>query len=324
MLCGEYAVLDGAPAISMAVNRRARASIAVDTTNDAEFSTVRASGYTEHTGRFRKYGDQIEWQEGQEHFAIIDSLWRAADVVDSSPVLINLDSSEFIDSNTRRKLGIGSSAAISVALCAAMRQSADIAHIVLLAQRAHVDLQGGVGSGIDIACSLHGGLIEYHMDGASVMSLAWPDGLRYRLLWSGVAASTRQKLLQLDAAVSKPSRVRLASASESMAAAWRTGSAERIVSEYSHYIDSLREFSIDHGLGIFDAGHEEISRAANAVELAYKPCGAGGGDIGILFGTNDLALDAFVDQLATQFTLVECQLSQTGVVMEAMKENKNE
>jgi len=40
-----------------------------------------------------------------------------------------------------------------------------------VAQRAHADLQGGAGSGVDIACSLTGGLIEYRMEaGGTVLS----------------------------------------------------------------------------------------------------------------------------------------------------------
>jgi len=43
VLSGEYAVLDGAPAIVMAVNRRARAALA---DVDGRVSQVRAPGYT--------------------------------------------------------------------------------------------------------------------------------------------------------------------------------------------------------------------------------------------------------------------------------------
>ena len=312
VLSGEYAVLDGAPAICMAIERRA---LVVMTVIDDEFSTVRAAAYTDEIGRFRAADGVLHWQHGREIFAIVDSVSRIADVTLAS-LNIDLDSSEFIDAATGQKIGIGSSAAITVALMAAATGTVDSAKIAILAQRAHADLQGGVGSGVDIACSLNGGLIEYRIEGASVAALTWPEGLHYRLVWTGRAASTRDKLSKLDTAISKPSRVRLAGASERMALAWRSFDAARIISEYRFYNESLLEFSVDHDLGILDAGHAELQQAASADNLVYKPCGAGGGDIGIVFGTNELQLDTFAKRLASRFTVLDWRLSETGAVIE--------
>lgn len=307
MLSGEYAVLDGAPAICMAVNQRARAVI---TATDGDVSRVVASGYSDAVGRFQLRDGHVKWLDGREIFSVVDSVYRAAEVAEFPACLIDLDTSEFIDSETRRKIGIGSSAAITIALSAAIKRSTDVATI---ARRAHAELQYGAGSGVDIACGLTGGLIEYRMEGASTMSLAWPDGLLYRILWTGVAASTRGKLAQLEATVSLPSRVRLVGESEMMAAAWRGGDAVQIVNGYREYIRQLREFSADHDLGIFDAGHDELWRAAKAEQLTYKPCGAGGGDIGILLGWESAALDAFVANNTSNCTVLDCELGPTGV-----------
>jgi phosphomevalonate kinase len=307
VLSGEYAVLDGAPAICMAVNRRARAVV---TTTDGDVSRVTASGYSDECGRFQLTNGQIKWLDGRENFSVVDAVYRAADVADSLARVIDLDTREFMDSDSRRKIGIGSSAAITIALAAAIKGSVDIATI---ARRAHAELQDGAGSGVDIACGLNGGLIEYRMDGASTTSLAWPDGLLYRVLWTGVAASTTDKLAQLEATVSLPSRVRLVGESEMMAAAWCSGDAGQIVEGFREYIRQLREFSTDHDLGIFDAGHDELWRAAKAEQLTYKPCGAGGGDIGILFGAENSSLDAFVANNTSTCTVLDCELSATGV-----------
>jgi len=316
VLCGEYAVLDAAPAIAMAVDRRARATLAIS--NEAS-SVVTAKAYTKNIGRFQTRDGSIEWQEGQQYFGVIDSVWRAAELSESRAMSIELDSSEFIDSNSHSKLGVGSSAAITVALCAAVGGTADIEKIGPTARRAHLDLQDGAGSGVDIACSLNGGLIEYRMAGQTVTPISWPQGLFWRLIWTGVAASTRDKISKLDAAVSKPSRTGLADASESMMLAWRCGSADRVMSEYGHYIEQLREFSVDHDLGIFDAGHNDIHSAASAANLVYKPCGAGGGDVGIVFSRSAAELDVFAKQLPDKYTVLDCQLSKTGVLIEEMK-----
>jgi phosphomevalonate kinase len=121
VLCGEYAVLDAAPAIAMAVDRRARATLAIS--NEAS-SVVTAKAYTKNIGRFQTRDGSIEWQEGQQYFGVIDSVWRAAELSESRAMSIELDSSEFIDSNSHSKLGVGSSAAITVALCAAVPHGA--------------------------------------------------------------------------------------------------------------------------------------------------------------------------------------------------------
>ncbi|MCJ7590224.1 MAG: hypothetical protein MUO51_02610 [Woeseiaceae bacterium] len=314
VLSGEYAVLDGAPAIAMAVNRRARVTL---TSIAGDISEVKAPGYTDDVGRFQNTDGGILWRNGQEYFRIVDSVWRAADVVQNGAKTLNLDTSEFIDACCRRKIGIGSSAALTVALCAAVRQTEDAAATMEMAQRAHADLQGGVGSGVDVACSLSGGLIEYRMAGSAVARLDWPDRLLYRLIWTGVTASTKDRLQKLDAGISRPSRVRLAGASEDMAMAWTSGDARSLLDEYKGYCEHLYQFSIDHHLGIFDAGHNELWRAASAENLVYKPCGAGGGDIGILLGTDEAVLAAFAGKLAANYTILDCKLSSVGVTMNA-------
>jgi phosphomevalonate kinase len=298
VLSGEYAVLDGAPAICMAVDRRARVTLAAA---DGAVTQVRAPGFTDKTGRFESVNGNLRWLNGQAVFRIVGSVWRAANALPGGARSIELDTSEFNDKDRRRKIGIGSSAALTVALCAAVKGSTEAASIMAVAQRAHRDLQRGAGSGVDIACSLTGGLIEYRMEGASVTPLNWPDGLSYRLIWTGVPASTAGKLAKLNAGISKPSRVRLVSASEDMASAWHGG---------------LRQFSVDHDLGIFDAGHDELWRAANAAHLTYKPCGAGGGDVGILMGTDEAAVNAFASALAAKFSVLECKLTLAGVTTE--------
>jgi phosphomevalonate kinase len=317
VLSGEYAVLDGAPAIVMAVDRRARASLTDDV---GSISHVGAPGYTDEIGRFEIVNGDFRWLDGQAHFGVVDSVWRAADELRAGAKLIQLDTSDFIDPERHLKIGIGSSAALTVALCAAIKGSVDSGTIMAIAQRAHGDLQGGAGSGVDIACSLSGGLIEYRMERTSVTALDWPEELSYRVVWTGVVASTRDKLNKLKTGASLPSRDQLAGAAERMADIWKSGDADRIVAEYHHYNDHLRQFSVDHGLGIFDAGHEELWRAASESRLVYKPCGAGGGDVGIVFGTDDAVLDSFIERHANGHDLPDCRLSHVGATIESAED----
>jgi len=311
VLSGEYAVLDGAPAICMAIDRRARVSIA---DIDGSLSRVTAPGFAAGVGRFETNGEGTQWQSGGPRFEIVDSVRRAINTKRRRAAAVDLDTTEFIDPASGEKIGIGSSAALVVALCAAVEGATEVA---TPAQEAHADLQGGVGSGADVACSLNGGLIEYRVAGRSATALQWPEGLFFRLIWTGVAARTADKLALLEASTRRASHDRLLAAAETMATIWHGEDAGQIVSHYGDYIEHLRLFSIDHRLGIFDAGHEQLRRTALAANLVYKPCGAGGGDVGIVFGTDDGALNTFTDALTADCTLIECELDNRGVSFEA-------
>lgn len=309
VLCGEYAVLDGAPAICMAVNRRARATV---TDADGKWHRVSAPGYSSTEGRFLVDGDTVNWLQGKDDYPIVDAVWRAVRPVENDHLSIALDTRAFVDAASRNKIGIGSSAALTVALAAALMQSGDVLERALWAHRL---FQRGAGSGVDVACSVSGGLVEYRMQGAAVLSLRWPPGLACRAIWTGVPASTRMKLEKLQNSGQQRSRSVLFDAAESMANAWR--SAASVMALYPAYLEALRQFSVDHDLGIFDAGHDRLVTEAAAAGLVYKPCGAGGGDVGILLGDSDEQLDDFMSgRQASGFQVLDCELDPDGVLLE--------
>ena len=280
VLCGEYAVLDGAPAVAMAVNRRAVAEIR---------------------------DDAGEWETGGHDTAMIEAVTTSLRVAGSFGGRTETDA--FRDPESGRKFGLGSSAALATALSAAVLGREDVQHEALVAHRAW---QGGSGSGIDIACSASGGLIEYRMSGPEVRVLSWPDGLHARLIWTGEASSTRAKLEQL--AASGDGEPGLTTQAEHMAAVWRSADAGAVIRAYPEYISALRSFDVDHNLGIFDAGHDELVDAAAADKLVYKPCGAGGGDVGIALSNDKGRLDAFVQ--ARALYVVDCEIDPKGVRLE--------
>ncbi len=288
VLSGEYAVLDGEPAICVAVDRRARVTV-----EDSENSLcqVMTPGFS-----------------GDDRFGIIDAVTGGA----RPSAHIEMDTRAFSHEGT--KTGIGSSAALTVALVAALGETDDVFQKAL---HAHRTFQGGAGSGVDIAAAIHGGLIEYEMNAGMATSLDWPEGLHMRVLWTGVPASTEAKLQQLAAQAPRPSRAALLLEAPRMAEAWRSGNADRLMSGYVPYIAALRQFNVDHDLGIFDAGHDQLTDAAMRSDLIYKPAGAGGGDIGVLFGRNEAELDAFAsrhDELIHR--VLPCALDPIGVHVE--------
>src|SRR3954451_15232031 len=132
ILTGEYAVLGGAPAIVVAVDRRAVAR---------RNSTPRGS-----SPFLLAVADEIAQRRGGS-----DPAARAA-------LEISVDSTAFYDKIT--KLGLGSSAAVTVAATALALGTADPQEVLSVALAAHARAQGprgARGSGADIAAAVHGG-----------------------------------------------------------------------------------------------------------------------------------------------------------------------
>ena len=154
VLSGEYAVLDGAPAVAMAVDRRAVASVSDNATNECRVVT---EGFE---------------SSGDARYRIVEAVCGARPAGRD----FTLDTAAFIVDG--RKLGIGSSAALTVALVAALQQGRDIFQDAL---QAHRRFQRGAGSGVDVAAAVTGGLIEYCMQDCRVERLDWPDGLVVRV-----------------------------------------------------------------------------------------------------------------------------------------------
>ena len=310
IVAGEYAVLDGAPAICMAVNRRAR--VTITSSEDGDHS-VHASGGAASQGRFTADRGRIRWRHGGEAFALLEAVWRELLPAAAVKLSIGLDSTAFVDSASTRKLGIGSSAALCVALAAALDRVDDGQRdIGRVAAAAHRRFQGGAGSGADVACSHAGGLIEFRSGERPARSLQWPQGLHYALFWSGVAAGTAGKLAKLASSRTGATRSALFAASTSVATAWSGGDAGRIFAALRDYTTALQRFDVDHDLGIFDAGHSDLLAVAD--DIVYKPCGAGGGDVGIAVAMSAAAITAFAGVARQRgFTPVRMNMDLAGV-----------
>lgn len=291
VLSGEYAVLDGAPAIVMAVDRRARVVIEAGT---GEGHTVMAAGNERQRGRFATGGEEFVWHSGRDEFRLVESVWRTANARAEGSLSLSLDTRGFVDAGSGIKLGLGSSAALATALSLALGEAAGIdADAARVAYAAHRDFQGGLGSGADVACSLLGGLVDYTMGGAA-SRIDWPEGLEAALLWSGVAADTGARLEHLAGCESLPSRAALVQAAGRLAQAWRGGVVHDVLDESRDYTRVLREFSVDHELGIFDAGFDALVDAARGSTLVCKPCGAGGGDVAVVLAADRDELSTFL------------------------------
>jgi mevalonate kinase len=215
VVLGEYAVLTGAPGIAVAVDARARARI----TPVAEALSVLTIPETGARHPFRWISGGAPRWEGPSPGAFglpLESvteilharghLRRAGDLPATAIALSTADFHTTDARGQRHKLGLGSSAAIVVALTGALLRHAgaagvDQAEQLAIACEAHRRLQGGAGSGTDVATSLYGGVVgvEFQASGGvpRVTPLAWPQDLHCLAIWTGRSASTPAMLARL-------------------------------------------------------------------------------------------------------------------------------
>jgi phosphomevalonate kinase len=298
VVCGEYAVLHGAPAIAVAVDTRARATVR-QVAGECRLSIPESGSWI-----FSWHRGVPRWRElpphGQGRILEAVGAALAAHAAPVSAVLdIRLDTRDFSISRangSQDKLGLGSSAAITVALTAALlaqagRPVSDRAALFELCVDAHRRFQGGSGSGIDVAASVHGGVVTLTGTpaGARMRPLAWPTGLHWLAVWSGNGASTTAMLARFNGfRDSDPGRfARHAEVLHGLAAAavgaWERSDVAAILRSLADYDDALRALDSGAGIGIYTPAHQRLAEVAGSAGAVYKISGAGGGDFGIAF-----------------------------------------
>lgn len=319
VVAGEYAVLGGAPAVSMALNRRASVHVRESRENSHSLNTP---GFLPGTFRFRSTRDfQVQWLDEiptPDSFALFEAVWKRAGSAPANNLALTLDTREFFDSSGGSKLGLGSSAALATALSAALIETQSLSCTIdTLAGDSHRDFQGGAGSGIDVATAIHGGVIGYRI-GQPVEPLRWPRDLAYCVLWSGHGVSTVGKIARLADKVEHRSLKMLHAASQHIFDRWMTSDAMSLLPLLRSYTATLMEFSEQYALNIFGGGHQElVNAAANFDNIVYKPCGAGGGDIGIVLAKSQKVVDLFVaSAVKSGFLPLDVSLDTVGAVVE--------
>lgn len=303
VLLGEYAVLEGAPALVLAVDRRARATLTPIAGDEWEF----ASPTFGRTAYLRIDAAGPEWCAAPpaELAWLATLLARTPLPGNLAACRVELDTGTFqLDhAGQRIKLGLGSSAALAVALQAALHAHAGLPAPTLDACiDVHRAIQRGRGSGIDIAASLEGGLLRFQLaddHAARATPVSLPDTLHWRCVFSGRAVSTSAMLAKVAAwRARRPTdharrMYELATIAARGIAALTTSDATAFLSclrDYSHALARLGEAS---GADIASEPHRALAAIAADCGVVYKSCGAGGGDVGITFGVEDVRLREF-------------------------------
>jgi len=296
VICGEYAVLADAPAIAVAVDVRARAC--VEAGKGASRLEVAGEGSWPFRWDARGLPDW-EAQPGQGRGLVLNAV--AATLADAGLAMqdglsITLDTLAF-HAPEGGKLGLGSSAAIIVALVAALCAEAGRPlsqdTTLELAQVAHRRLQAGGGSGIDIAAAVHGGVVGL-VPGEGVASLRWPEGLHWFAAWSGYGAATMPLLRRFNAYRRRQARSaagsgpldQLCEVARAAYAAWQQADAATILRTLEIYGEALNILDTTARIGIATRAHRRMAAMASGLGCVYKTSGAGGGDFGLVLSTD--------------------------------------
>ena len=317
VLLGDYAVLEGARALVLAVDRRAKVRIA---SRDDRLCSVSAPDLGIGQTRAAIGGDgRLQWQcdaATQAKLSLVDHVWHGMLREGLAPVAaagfdLLLDTSGFFQvdgSGVRSKLGLGSSAALTVALASGLaayagqaQAMADRTQWIRRLLHMHGDWQGGRGSGVDIAASVAGGLIAYQLVGAAREPTYEPmsaEGLHCLFVWSGQSVSTSDSLERLarwrqaHAADYAAHMRELAEVSAAAIDAWAQRRVPSFIGLTREYAQGLRRFGAACGLEIYSPAQKQLANMASGADVSYKPCGAGG-DFGVVFAEDAERLATF-------------------------------
>ena len=260
LLSGAYAVLDGAPAIVVAVDRYAIADDAREAT--APSHEVRAA----FGARSAPHVDASALQDDAGHKLGLGS--SAAVLVASLAIRAARGGAQLDDAATRRRLFDEACAAHSMA-------------------------QGG-GSGVDVAASVHGGALRFqrgtHGSAPEMVAVDLPPGLVVSVVWSGKSARTSELRARVDAlrgrdaaryAACFASLTRAANASSDAVGARDLGAflaAARVGAAALEVLGSAADAPI------VPPAFAELATVAELHGAVFFPSGAGGGDVGVHLG----------------------------------------
>jgi len=306
ILLGEYAVLDGSPALVVAVDRYARCAV-----TPGDGLTVDAGAH----GAIRWPADRTA-----PRLPLVRGLLER--IADDKTGRYRLDSDALYAETPagRRKLGLGSSAATTVALAAALMGDdwPDGRAVYRLAQAVHRAVQG-TGSGADIAASSLGGALAYRwlddrakapLDGlpagagvGHAEALPEPDAPMYAV-WSGDSASTVELVgcvtsWSLVDPVGHERRIaELGFAARAGIDAWRAGDRKGLSAAAEAGRRAIDALGRDAGVDLCTEAHHASHRIAQRCGAGVKPTGAGGGDLAWIYAADPMDEAAAAKALA--------------------------
>ena len=322
VISGEYAVLDGAPAIVSTLKQKVNITIQKSDKKHNVYTTSVLEGVFPFT---TDDDANVLWPEADPGVfgLLLQHAFKILKPKLKEKLWIAVDSSEFFRTTkdgTAIKLGIGSSAAVSVGITQALSQYQAIRsspeNLLTQANSIHQGLQGKQGSGIDVACCFADqGVIECTKDSVKNHTwsiLNWPNGLHLKALTTSQYGSTNRLVANYQRASNLyPKEFRSAldqflDITQSLSNAWKSEDVDLIIDLLSAYDAQIKKLDKIGDIGIYTQVHADIQNIASTHNVFYKPSGAGGGDIGLAFSSSLDALSDFSDAIGTDAWNIGC------------------
>ncbi|GAB4197343.1 MAG: phosphomevalonate kinase [Sandaracinaceae bacterium] len=285
MISGEYAVLEGGRALVAAVSRRARVAL-----DPVDASVPPSTGSPCRDGGFPVGADHPP--------EVLRTRERAEQAFGRVPMDLSLDVSSLRDGE--RKLGLGSSAAASVATAAAVvaAQGRDVVserlEILALALEGHRAV-APEGSGADVIASTLGGFVSVAKDaeGIDIEPLENAPSFVWRVVWTGSPARTSE-LVRAVRALATTDRARyercigaIDDASRAFIEAFEGDAVGEGIEAVRRHHAALRALGEAANVPIVTPALDLVAELARAEGGAAKPSGAGGGDVAVALFADD-------------------------------------
>jgi len=312
LLLGEYAVLDGAPALVMAVDRRVNVRIEPARPGCGWLSApqlgIRKIRMRIDAGRLHCSGLDSDalGLTGRLIPGILRSLGRAPQEIETINIEIDSGALFEFESGQSVKLGLGSSAAVCAALAVGLSawfgDSADSAQAGKRLDRwlpVYRDALGARASGADLAGAFFGGFSQFRSAGenADCRALTWPGELHWRAIWTRRAAQTTDYVGAFDAWKEKDPAGAAAILARLTGIARRgadnTADSAALLEACRAYCAAMVDLGEAMGREIMTPAHQSLADLGRRRGVVYKSCGAGGGDLGIALARDPERLRAF-------------------------------
>lgn len=292
-LLGEYAVLDGCPAIVAAVDAAVR--VQARKQRGVQGVEVVASQLGLHI-RLDRSACPTEQQPGPLGFVAACFSALSAEERLRLPAGIKLDILFPEFSKAGQKLGLGGSAALVSAVTAALIEwcyGAGGAHrfrdlVYRRSLTAHRLAQRGKGSGADVAASVFGGVILYEPNGRDlprITPLRWPQHLYLVAASTGQPAATAELIETYDRVKRTNETVHeefLECSTRAVASfASALQASDAVEACWKKAAQVLPAFAVKLGLPYFTPKLETLLALAQKQGVTAKPSGAGGGDCAV-------------------------------------------
>ena len=307
VLIGEYAVLHGAPAVVAAVDRYLRIEIAPRneesrlTMPHLGLTGLSLNGLHDRAGVVDSQFSPAASKQVHSVLDIINCFRRMVDFGRTAPPPMDLTvDARPLFTDQGAKIGLGSSAALTVAMIAGLYSHArglwpqrDVLFRHALSVHRHI--QGARGSGIDVAASVYGGFSEFQRPNEtsdrppSVRPVVWPEDLHVEAVWTGRPASTARLLYNLETfSIDQNDYYRikidqLAEAARQGLRALKNKNVHGFIDAVDRHYRLLTHLSARSGVPIVTGEDEKLASIAHDGGGVYKPSGAGGGDVGLVF-----------------------------------------